>query len=386
MRECCHPSERWKVLLVDDEEDVILITKLALDGYTYYDKALEFLTAKSAKEAIEILNEHDDIAVVFLDVIMEHDQAGFDVIRHLRTSQENYRTRIVIRTGEPGEYPEATVVNEYEINDYKSKGELTEERLNCTMTTALRSFCDLLMLEHYKNSESVMIHKSKLMLFGEMMGMMLHQWQQPITSISLICDLAKEDLKEHDTPPQLQQILTDYIKKVKSQTEFLGTISTDFRQFFKVSKNKEQFPITEAIEKTLFIVSDLIREQNVRIEMDIAEDAMLYGDKNEFKHVILNLIKNSMDAYKNSHTPEKKIFIQHTRTPQCECLSFMDFAGGIKEELLPSRIFEPYNTSKKEGSGIGLWMCKLIIQHMNGTIQAANENGGARFDMQFSLN
>lgn len=385
MRECCHPSEKWKVLLVDDEEDVILITKLALEGYTYYDKPLEFLTAKSAKEAIAFLDNHDDIAVVFLDIIMEHDQAGFDVIRHLRNIQENYQTRVVIRTGEPGEYPEATVVNEYEINDYKSKGELTEERLHCTMTTALRSYCDLLMLEHYKNSESVMIHKSKLMLFGEMMGMMLHQWQQPVTSISLICDLAKEDLKDYDIPPKLEQDLTNYITKVKNQTEFLGTISRDFRQFFKVSKNKEQFPITESIEKTLFIVSDLIKEQNVCIETDIAEDAMLYGDRNEFKHVILNLIKNTMDAYKNNQTGEKKIHIRHTKTPQHACLSFIDFAGGIKEELLPNRIFEPYNTSKAEGSGIGLWMCKLIVQNMNGTIKASNENGGARFDMHFSL-
>lgn len=385
MRECCYRFSRWKVLLVDDEEDVLSITRFALEGYRYYDRSLEFLTASSAKEAMEILEREQDIAVIFLDIIMEHDEAGFDVIRHLRDELHDYRTRIVIRTGEPGEYPETEVVRKYEINDYKSKGELTEEQLYCTMTTALRSYCDLLMLEHYKNSENVMIHKSKLMLFGEMMGMMLHQWQQPISSINLISDIAEDDLERLAMPEEERGQLLEYVAKVKEQVAFLGTISRDFRQFFKTSRAQEEFSVKEAVEKTLFIIGDLVRKKDITINIDISEEAVLYGDKNEFKHVVLNLIKNSMDAYDcTGEEAERYVGIEFVEGSESRRLTYKDKAGGIDATLLPNRIFEPYNTSKQEGSGIGMWMCKLIIEsNMNGALKASNEGDGARFDMLF---
>lgn len=386
MRDCCYEFSSWKVLVVDDEEDVISITKFALEGYSYFNRSLEFLSAKSAKEAIEIIDQHEDIAVVFLDIIMEHEQAGFDVIRYLRDVKNDYKIRIVIRTGEPGEHPETKVVSEYEINDYKSKGELTEESLNCTVTTALRSYCDLLMLEHYKNSEQVMIHKSKLMLFGEMMGMMLHQWQQPIAAIGLLSDIAKDDLRTFELSEEQHATMNDHCVKIKQQTEFLGSISRDFRQFFKTSKTKDDFSVREAIDKTLTIVADLVREKGVIIEVLVDQNASLYGDKNEFRHVILNLVKNSMDAYETGSREEKKIIFEYRDEEEVQILSVTDFAGGIHEDMLPDKIFEPYNTSKEEGSGIGLWMCRLILQNMGGVISASNENNGARFELLFGLN
>lgn len=384
MRDCCYKGTDWKILLVDDEEDVILITRLALQGYTYYDRGLEFLTARSAKEAMAVLNEHDDIAVIFLDIIMEHDRAGFDVIEHLRNVQENFRTRVVIRTGEPGEYPEATVVHDYEINDYKSKGELTEERLNCTVATALRSYCDLLMLESYKNTESSMIHKSKLMLFGEMMGMMLHQWQQPITSIGLNIDLIKETMNDYDLPEAYKKGLNENIQRLSRQVTFLGGISKDFRAFFKASQ-KEHFSVTGAVKKTLLLIGDLLEKNDIQVELLMDQDIKLFGHQNEFKHVILNLIKNSMDAYEKSSRKEKKILLSCHQTDSENILTYIDSAGGIKEAMLPHKIFEPYSTSKKDGSGIGLWMCKLIVENMDGKIRASNEKGGARFEMVFPL-
>ncbi|MFP4332764.1 MAG: ATP-binding protein [Campylobacterales bacterium] len=383
MRECCYNSSTWKILIVDDEEDVISITKFALDEYSFYNKQLEFLTAKSAKEAIDILNRHGDIAVIFLDIIMEHNEAGFDVIKHLREELENHKTRIVIRTGEPGEYPETEVVHKYEINDYKSKGELTEESLNCSVTTALRSYCDLLMLEDYKNSESMMIHKSKLILFGEMMEMMLHQWQQPITSIRLLSDIAVDRLECYDIDSEEKDFFLENNAKIKEQTDFLAKISKDFRSFFNPSRQNVKFDFVEALEETLFIIDDLLRTKSIKITKNIEPNIVLVGDKSEFKHVILNLVKNSMDAYLLKEDEINPITIEAKSDGEFTKISFEDSAGGIDESMLPTKLFEPNKTTKKDGSGIGLWMCSLIVNHMGGKMDASNHQNGAKIEMTF---
>ena len=137
----------WKVLIVDDEPEVHAITKLALNDFTLNGRALTFLSAFDGEEAKRVLRENEDIAVVLLDVVMESDDAGLKVADYIRNELENHFTRIILRTGQPGQAPEKEVIINYDINDYKSKTELTAQKLFTVIIAALRSYRDIIVIE-----------------------------------------------------------------------------------------------------------------------------------------------------------------------------------------------------------------------------------------------
>lgn len=140
--------EPWKLLIVDDEQEVHSVTRLALRDFRFQDRSIEFISAFSGKEAIDILASAEDIAVMLLDVVMETDDAGLRVARHIRDVANNKMVRIILRTGQPGQAPERDVILNYDINDYKSKTELTSQRLFTSVVTACRSYSDLSALEY----------------------------------------------------------------------------------------------------------------------------------------------------------------------------------------------------------------------------------------------
>lgn len=142
--------ETWKVLIVDDDADIHKVTQFVLNDFEYLGRKLNFVNAYSAAEAKEVFVEHDDIAVVFLDVVMESNHAGLDLVDWLRVEQGNKTSRIILRTGQPGDAPESEVIKKYEINDYKNKTELTATKLNTTLCAALRSYRDIMVIENTK--------------------------------------------------------------------------------------------------------------------------------------------------------------------------------------------------------------------------------------------
>lgn len=133
----------WKVLIADDEPDLHIATKLALQGFSFKDRPLEFLDAYTGAEACAILQAHPDTAVIFLDVVMETDDAGLRAVRRIREELGNHMVRIILRTGQPGHAPEEDVVVNYHINDYKAKTEMTAKKLFTSLISALRSYHDL---------------------------------------------------------------------------------------------------------------------------------------------------------------------------------------------------------------------------------------------------
>ncbi|GGE85816.1 response regulator [Massilia psychrophila] len=137
----------WKVLLVDDEPDIHDVTKLTLARFRLDGRALAFLHAYSAAEAKEILARETDIALVFLDVVMEKEDSGLEVARWMRKEHGNQFTRIVLRTGQPGQAPEERVIVDYDINDYKEKTELDRTKLFTTTFAALRAYRDIMKVE-----------------------------------------------------------------------------------------------------------------------------------------------------------------------------------------------------------------------------------------------
>ena len=137
----------WKVLIVDDEPDVRRVTVLNLRGFQFAGRGLNFLEASSAAEAKVILQDNDDLALALVDVVMETDDAGLKLVEYIRSTLENRMIRLIIRTGQPGVAPERYVIDNFDIDDYKDKSELTAQRLYTTVRTALKSYRDLLTIE-----------------------------------------------------------------------------------------------------------------------------------------------------------------------------------------------------------------------------------------------
>ena len=127
----------WNVLIVDDEDTVHSFTKLALKNFVYDNKKLNFLSSFSAQEALKTIIDNKNIDMILLDVIMETDTAGLDLVTTIREEVKNKYVPIVIRTGQAGKEHESYVVNNYDINDYKEKGTLTAQKLNTATKMAL---------------------------------------------------------------------------------------------------------------------------------------------------------------------------------------------------------------------------------------------------------
>jgi len=150
----------WKVLIVDDEEQIHTVTKMVLSNFSFREQGLEFVSAYSGLEPQDRLAEHPDLAVAFIDVVMESDSAGLDLVRHIREDLNNRHIRIILRTGQPGQAPEREVIVAYDINDYKEKSELTAQKLFSTMVTGLRSYKDIMTIETSRRGLEKIIESS----------------------------------------------------------------------------------------------------------------------------------------------------------------------------------------------------------------------------------
>ncbi|WP_338845533.1 response regulator [Massilia sp. W12] len=138
----------WRILIVDDEPDVHLMTGFALDNVSFKGRRLQLLSAYSRRQALEVLRETPDIALVLLDVVMETDDAGLVLARQIREELDNHLVRVVLRTGQPGQAPEQRVIVDYDINDYKAKTELTKQKLFTVVIASLRAYENLVQMVH----------------------------------------------------------------------------------------------------------------------------------------------------------------------------------------------------------------------------------------------
>ncbi len=137
----------WKLLVVDDEPDVRRLTTINLRGFEFQGRPLQLLEAGSVDQAKVLLNEHPDIAVALIDVVMESDDAGLKLVEHIRRERRNALMRLIIRTGQPGIAPEHYVIENYDIDDYRDKTELTAQKLYTTVRLALKGYRDLQTIE-----------------------------------------------------------------------------------------------------------------------------------------------------------------------------------------------------------------------------------------------
>ncbi len=219
--------------------------------------------------------------------------------------------------------------------------------------------------------EAILNQQSKMAAMGEMLENIAHQWRQPLSIISTVATGAK--LKK-DLKILSDDEFYDTMDIINNSSQHLSNTIDDFRNFFSADKELTSFDLNDPMNKVLNLIESRLKNRNINIIKNSIE-IKIFGLKNEFIQVILNILNNSIDAFENKKDMEKYIFIDIYKEQNQAILIIKDSAGGIKEDIL-NRIFEPYFTTKhkSQGTGIGLYMSLEIIQkHMDGTLTATNE-------------
>lgn len=179
-------SDMWNVLVVDDEQGVHEVTKLALTNFKFDGKAIHFLHAYSAEEAKKLMQKNSNIAVALVDVVMETEHAGLDLVKYIRNDIKNSLIRIILRTGQPGQAPERSVIHDYDINDYKEKTELSAQKLYSALLTSLRSYRDLSALQANRQGlERVIRASGNVFRMGQLNGFVQGVLEQLIALLYL---------------------------------------------------------------------------------------------------------------------------------------------------------------------------------------------------------
>ncbi|MGR5500086.1 response regulator [Vibrio sp. DNB22_10_4] len=202
----------WKILLVDDEQDVLTVSQMALRGLRFENGNVEIITAKSAAEAKVQLMLHTDIALAFIDVVMETDDAGLQLVRWIREERKDPQIRLVLRTGQPGSAPEETVIQKYEINDYKNKTELNAIRLKTSVLTALRAYRDIKIISsNQKKLEHVLTATEKILNHSKVNSFLLsayHELSSFLKQSNITLGVCIESNMPYSTPVRKQFHLT----------------------------------------------------------------------------------------------------------------------------------------------------------------------------------
>jgi signal transduction histidine kinase len=221
-----------------------------------------------------------------------------------------------------------------------------------------------------------LLTNSRSAAMGEMLSMIAHQWRQPLSLITTLIANIKIK-KELQTLDDLS--MSDSFDKIENSVKYLSETIDDFRDYFKPNKIRTQVKLAELFNKSIFFLKDEMNQLNIEYKIDIDKELILYTYKNELLQCIINIIKNSIDAFEYSKQLEKKIVVKAYPKEEFITLVIQDNAGGIDKTII-EKIFEPYfSTKNKNGTGLGLYMCKIIIlEHLKSHIDIVNEDNGTK--------
>lgn len=228
--------------------------------------------------------------------------------------------------------------------------------------------------EHYKRrveeKDQLLAQQSKMAAMGEMIENIAHQWRQPLSIIST----ASSGLKvQQEFDMMTEDILRNGLDNISESVDYLSTTIDDFRNFYKKDKIKKLFNISQTIQKTISLLHSKFKKHNIELIMENSEIEYL-GFQNELIQVFMNILSNARDVLKESNLEKKLIFIDISKIEDGIQISFYDNGNGIDEKII-DKLFDYKFTTKshKNGSGVGLYMSKLIIEKSGGTITVSNK-------------
>jgi PAS domain S-box-containing protein len=220
-----------------------------------------------------------------------------------------------------------------------------------------------------KDKELLLMHQSKMAAMGEMLENIAHQWKQPLSLISTISSGLKLKLELNDLS---NEYILECSNQIMQATQLLSNTVDDFKDFYKKNKALKRFNVSKLIEQTCKLFSSKIKNRSIDLILELS-DYEIVGYEREFVQVVLNILHNAIDAFDANKIEDKIIKITILKEQTKIKIVFQDSAGGIKEEVLP-KIFDARFTTKSSqgGSGIGLYMSKLILEKIEASIEAKN--------------
>ena len=354
----------WIVLVVDDEPGVIEVTKLVLEDFTFRNRPLKLVTAQSAEQARAVLEAETDIALALIDVVMETEHAGLDLVRHIRNTLHNHDMRIVLRTGNPGAAPPLDIMRHMEVDDYKEKTELTAERLEILVLTGLRAY------GHIKASDA----KSRFL------STMSHEIRTPLNAIIGLSNLMLRT--------ELQPRQHDYLTKIEGAGRHLLGVISDVLDFGKIEAGKLHlecidFNLELLLNNVMGMIKNRAQDKGLELILDVAPgiNPRLMGDPQRLSQILLNYVNNAI-----KFTEKGQVMITVNTLPCARAdrvllrFDVSDTGIGMAAEEA-SRLFQEFqqadsSTSRKYGgSGLGLAIAKNLAQLMEGEVGLTSTKG-----------
>jgi signal transduction histidine kinase len=209
-----------------------------------------------------------------------------------------------------------------------------------------------------------------------------HQWRQPLNALAIIVSNIKDD---YDYGELDGERLDQAISRVRHLLEQMSNTIDDFRDFFRPDREPIGFDVAAAVEEALFVMEASLHINRISLDKRMQPGLLTFGHANQFSQAVLNLIANAKEALQLAKVIPARIAVEVVRDGDQAVLTVRDNAGGIPADVLP-RVFEPYFTTKEQGSGIGLYMTKMIIErNLHGTITASNDGSGALITVRVPL-
>ena len=305
----------YKILIVDDEESVHQITKISISSMNFKSFKIKFLHAYSGKEAKKIMQEHDDIAMALVDVIMETPNAGLDLVEYIRNDLQNSLIRLVVRTGQANEHVEMDVVEQYDIDDYKEKTELTVHKLYTTIRTSIRSYIKLIELEQkYEDTYQQLTtnHLTKLPNRIKLHQDLMQESQKVLVLIDIIAFSAINDTNGFETGDTILKELGAFLNTMYGEVYKVYHLHTDL--FALLIPTNIPNEIEEIVTKVKHDISQLqIITNNFNRTIETTIGVAYQGDSNIMQRAELALNeakhsgKNQITYYRDDLNIIKRI-------------------------------------------------------------------------------